>query len=94
MLERALDNDVKVRGVFKNGYITELLPLDEEDIEPFLGDIVDDEDDLDDVTKIEVKEEPKKEEPKKQEPKVLTKTKKISKNKNKPVKIVDEEDEL
>ena len=84
LLERALDNDVKVRGVFKNGYVTELLPLDEEDVEPFLGDIVDDEDDLDDVTKIEVKEEVS--------PKVTTKAKKISKNK--PVKVTDEDDDL
>ena len=94
LLERALDNGVQVRGVFKNGYVTELLPLDEEDVEPFLGDIVDkpvDEDDLDDVTKIEVKEEPKAQ---KQEPKVLTTTsKKVSKNK--PVKVVaDEDDDL
>lgn len=88
LLVRALYNDVNVRGVFKGGYITELLPLDEEDMEPFLGNIVDEEgedneDSLDDVTEIEVKEEKK--------PKVLTKIKRISKNK--PVAVV-EEDEL
>lgn len=58
LLERAEDADKQVRIVIKNGYPTDLLPLDEEeDVEPFGGD--EDDDDLDDATKIEV-EEPKK----------------------------------
>ena len=85
LLARALDNDVKVRGVFKNGYVTELLPLDDEDIEPFVSSADSDEDpDLDDVTKIEVKEEPKK---------VAPATKKISKR-NVPKKVEESDDDL
>ena len=81
LLERALENDVPVRGVMKDGYIKELLPLDEEeDVEPFGGD----EPDLDNVDEI-LEEEVK---PKKSAP-AKPAVKKISK-KSKP----DEDEDL
>lgn len=54
LLERALQNPF-AKGVFKDGYISELLPLDEdEDVEPF-GDDEPDLDNVDEILEEEVK---------------------------------------
>lgn len=83
LLDRVLENDIPVRGVMKNGYVQELLPLDDEDVEPFGGEEVDD--DLDDVTNIEVKEVS----PAKKIKAPIGAVKKIKKS-----KLVEEEDDL
>jgi len=85
--ERALENDISVRGVMKDGYIKELLPLDEEDVEPY------GEPDLDNVDEI-LEEEPEPVRTKKVSEKAAP-TKAGSVKKIKKSKVEDEElDEL
>ena len=83
LLERAEETDAQIRVVIKDGYIQELLPLDEEDVEPF-GDEEVTEPDLDNVDEIleEVGTKAVKSSVKSKAPRKLGSVKKIKKSKS------------